>query len=140
MIVNTGRDGVITIDAEPISGKGFQIVNNTFYGVKGDMLEMISNKTSNNVMYNNVGVNVDGEIMKEGNPNISIDVQNNIKSSDLSDIGFIDPGKGDFRLLSSSSLIDGGKNVDLYDIKFDFLFNNRVNGKGIDIGAHEFKE
>lgn len=140
IVVNTGRDGVITIDAEPISGKGFYVLNNTFYNIKGDMLEMISNKTSKNVMYNNVGVNIEGEIMKEGNANIVIDVQSNVKSSDLSEIGFVDPDKGDFRLLGTSSLIDGGKSVDSYKIKFDFLFNNRISGEGIDIGAHEFKK
>lgn len=137
IILNTGQDGMMTTDRKPKAGTGFYIINNTFYNINGDMLEMISKETSNNVMYNNIGLNVSGQIMKNGTNNVVIDVLNNVKTNNANDIMFVDAGAMDFRLKDTSPLIDSGLNVSSYNINFDFLFNPRVKGEKIDLGAHE---
>jgi Secretion system C-terminal sorting domain len=51
---------------------------------------------------------------------------------------FEDLSNGNFRLKSTSKLIDAGKN--LPDVKKDFDGNDRPQGKGHDIGAFEYKD
>ncbi|MTI38888.1 right-handed parallel beta-helix repeat-containing protein [Fulvivirga lutimaris] len=140
IIMDTDRDGMYATDRDPKPGTGFYIINNTFYNIKGDMLKISSNQTSNNVMYNNVGLNVTGIIMKPDASNVNVDLQNNVLSNDLDDIQFNNPNERDFNFKSTSPLIDSGRSISDYSIDFDFLFQTRTVNERPDIGALETQQ
>src|SRR5690606_17606192 len=64
---------------------------------------------------------------------------NNIKTANINDLKFVDPGNKDFRLLPGSPAIDAGLDMSAYGISFDYDERARPKGSQFDIGAFEFQ-
>ncbi|MCA0931046.1 T9SS type A sorting domain-containing protein [Lutimonas saemankumensis] len=100
-------------------------------------------KSSSNEWINCNIVNVKSQGYKVGqsfsNSNFFGSWQSLVGSSNISEEpGFVDPKTNNFRLKSTSKLIDAGK--DLKSVKTDFEGNHRPQGSSSDIGAFEFIE
>jgi len=101
-------------------GKTNKLINNIIVGVKNKS----SGSSKIDMTFNNFWNN--GFSKPSGTGNIAVNPK------------FKNPSKGDFRLESTSKLIDAGKKINY--IKLDFDGSNRPRGSSHDIGAFEYND
>ena len=145
IIRNALQGGIICADYDPIDPSGFIFSNNTILNCNDYGIYMLSNRTNTNQFVNNIIVsggvtyNASYTHVRLNSGTIKWTESNNIKTNNITDLKFVNATSKDFRLLSNSPAIDGGKNMSAYSITFDLDENPRPKGSGFDIGAYEFQ-
>ena len=110
-------------------GSNSKIYNNVVYNnSKAGIITINNNDVGAEVKNNIVYLNPAGNIVT-----INATVSNNL----ITNPSFVDPAKGDFRLLSSSAAIDAG--VSLSQVPVDYDNMPRPQGSIYDIGAYEYR-
>lgn len=136
IVINGNKDGMYIADRGTKPGTSYRVFNNTFVNLKGTGVKMTSSASSNNILYNNAVINSNGFLSGS-----NFDVSNNFVASNVSEAGFTNPANEDFTPTAGSPLIDAGKAVaSIGEVLMDYLFNNRVAGTSVDIGACEYQK
>lgn len=163
LIVNSNRSGIVSLPRITASMEEWHETNNSLYFINNTIINPATYGLHfynddefyrGNVFYNNVVVkdgaaSTDDYVMYAEDPSATIPVawdldrSHNLFGTSLGEIGFVNPGEGDYRLLSSSKAVDAGLNLALLswaaDVRFDLDGNSRPLGGGFDIGAYEYK-
>ena len=139
---NTGG-GVTIIERTISSNVSFKIFNNTFLNVTGWNVYMLSDKSVDNLLYNNIihsdPTSEDARYVVVQN-NALIAQENNLLTNDIDELGLKSIENEDYHLTElSESVIDKGNCSDLTQANVDFYEENRVIGPNCDIGASEYK-
>ncbi|GAB3021225.1 right-handed parallel beta-helix repeat-containing protein [Spirosoma pulveris] len=112
--------------------------NNTLIN-SGEEAIKLYNETNRNLVINNIIARVGKGrryiTMAQGVP---AEIVGNFMTSDIDSIGFMDPAEGNFRLKSTSKLVDSGLSRTGSEISLDLDNNRRPIGRQIDIGAYEY--
>lgn len=146
IIVSAGKDGIFTDERTDSWGYGYRVMNNTIVNPKEVGIRMYGEKVPKNIVMNNIVVNpgayaTKGEnsyIMKVKASQTNLEAYHNILTRKIGDLKFVDTGKDNYRLTSSSPAREKGKDVSIYDIPKDFYGDNRLKGAKYDIGADEY--
>jgi hypothetical protein len=126
-------NNTLGVDITGLSGKmvqGAKVYNNTIYGNTGYGIGhgLFAGAADTQIINNILHLN--------GSTIISYSVSGTVQSSNLmSDPGFTDPGRGDFRLRTGSAAIDAG--TALAAVRDDFAGAARPAGPRYDLGAYE---
>ncbi|HYG03546.1 MAG TPA: right-handed parallel beta-helix repeat-containing protein [Chryseosolibacter sp.] len=149
VILNAGSMGIF-IDERAARGDGFRIVNNTIVNPGTDAIRLYSEYVPNVVM-NNIIVNP-GNFDFYTYPRSSADSYlyllsktvpvtkaNNIFTTNISDLHFLNPDANNFRLTRESPAVDAGADISTYRIATDNAKQNRLRGATYDIGAYELQ-
>lgn len=138
LIVDSKAYGIFA-DSRYTPGPNFQFVNNTIVGSVLGGIKLNSETIPMNTVINNVliqSASVQGIIRKS--TDVKLTASNNYVSTDVNTCKFVNYGSDNFRLQSSSPLINEGANVLSYGIKFDYYGTVRPSGIAFDIGATEY--
>ncbi len=123
------------------SGKITQIVNNTFYNISGNAIDL-TNAASGSTIENNIFSGIGGSDIALGSS--SVTQRNNL--ADGTNPQFVNASGGDFRLQSGSPAVNGGTQSAAYagfqgvygvSIAVDRAGQGRPAGGAWDIGAYE---
>jgi gliding motility-associated-like protein len=126
---------------------GYKIYNNTFINNKGYGIWMYSENPGMTYYYNNIVVG-QGEVNYKyvaynNQPKNKWTESNNVRTQDITTVKFLDPNNLDFRLLTGSPAIDGGKDLSAapFSLDNDYDGNKRPDktGGAFDVGAFEFQ-
>ncbi len=128
----------------------YTIASNTIISPKTEGIRFANIQSSNNVIKNNLIVNPGAFDLftQQGFPystsflnfnvNVTADCSNNSFIRDIDSVGFLNYSIDDYRLITTSPVIDAGQDLNYLGIDFDYLNNPRpYNGK-FDIGAFEY--
>lgn len=166
IVVESGDHGIWAHVRTPsklmndLSTKGFYFINNTiirpgrsgiFYNSRdgADARGNIIHEFYNNLIVDPKSEYSDsGSFWKKGNESFidyndkeqknSAVLSNNLFSRKISELLFADISSNNFYPLKGSPLIDKGKDVSTYLVKFDYSNNSRPKGEAFDIGAYEY--
>lgn len=144
IITDAGTMGIFC-DERTAPGSGYRFIHNTIINPKTEGIRLYSDQVPMNVFVNNIIVNP-GTFSLYGNnayvmklsSNVKVQVENNFFTLNINDAKFLNAAAGNFRLTSTSPLIDAGKEISVYNISRDFYNAVRLKGFGYDIGASEF--
>lgn len=150
IIINSGEHGIFC-DDRYTPGTGFKFLNNTLINPKGDGIRIYADlPTLTNLVWNNIMVNPgsysayvyprsanDAYIYKLSG-NVNLNVSNNYYTRNIADLKFLNVAAHNYRLSSSSPVINKGKSVSAYNIVKDFYFQTRLKGTHYDVGASEY--
>ncbi|MFN6946079.1 MAG: DNRLRE domain-containing protein [Cytophagaceae bacterium] len=135
LVINAEMRGMFCDSRGATQGSEFVFLNNTFINPGIGGIWQYSS-TTKNVIYNNIITGPHASVtLKNG---ATADQKNNLFVANINEVGFANPGGGDYRLKSGSQAIDAGYNVSSYGVNFDLAGNGRPAGKGFDIGAYEY--
>lgn len=138
VVVDCNKYGMYIKDMDPLPNQSYRIFNNTMVNVGRAAVKMTSSQSVNNLFYNNVLINAAGGVEKDSHMDFSL--SNNFTSAVIADARFADPTNLDFRPTANSPLVDAGIAINtIGTLLEDYLFNNRISGGKIDIGAFEFQ-
>ncbi len=128
----------------------YTIASNTIISPKTEGIRFANIQSSNNIIKNNLIVNPGAFDLftQQGFPystsflnfnvNVTADCSNNSFIRDIDSVGFLNYSIDDYRLITTSPVIDAGQDLNYLGIDFDYLNNPRpYNGK-FDIGAFEY--
>jgi len=127
LIINTGVMGWDGISHGMTIGGGL-VRYNTIINPKNDGIQI---RYAIGTVRDNIIAGYGGSAVSSGG-----DVYNNLESSSLDTIGFVNPGGDDFHLLSDSIAVDKGSGSNYPT--FDLDGNIRPFGAAPDIGAYEY--
>jgi hypothetical protein len=149
VIVNAGSHGIFC-DERYSPGPGFKFLNNTIINPKGDGIRLYADLVPMNVIMNNVIVNPgtystymfprtgnDAYVYKLSG-NVKVQMSNNYFTRSITAPKFVNAGAYNYRLSSTSPLINKGKSISTYNIAKDFYQQTRLKGTLYDIGASEY--
>jgi hypothetical protein len=149
IIVNAGEHGIFC-DERYTPGPGFKFINNTIVSPKLDGIRLYSEKVPMNTVINNIIANpgsystyvyprssADSFIFKI-TKTMPVDASNNFLTTNIPDVKFLNPDTFNYRLVSTSPIIDAGRDISSYNINKDYYRRARLNGTGYDIGASEY--
>jgi gliding motility-associated-like protein len=143
IVMNAGSGGFICQDYAPVNTGGFVFANNTLINNLSYGIYIYSQNTLQNFFHNNIIVSpVDptGFLhVRKNSAAVKFTEANNIKTSVIGDLKFVDASSKDFHLLAGSPAIDGGKDVLSLGVTFDLDKRARPKGTGWDIGAFEYQ-
>lgn len=88
LIIDCKKNAIHAGDRTPLEGKSYRIANNTIINVEGRALHIISSESINNFFKNNLMINITDEVLFTSDNNT--DISNNIITSSLDDLSFID--------------------------------------------------
>jgi hypothetical protein len=141
----SGKYGIYIDAIASFPGMYFQIFNNLILHPKFEGIRFLNAKAApkNNIL-NNVIIQEGQQASNDNSRFINtmseqIFVSNNYTSTDLSSVRFKNTMADDYTVEEGSMLIDGGFNLGLLNIDFDFYDSTRIAGNGIDIGPFESK-
>ena len=139
LVVNSGTNGIFCDDRPgSIPNTPMYFLNNTIISSGEDAIKLY-NEINNNIISNNIiaGVGKNRKYLTylEG---VKTKMESNFLSLSVDSVGFINPLLNDFRLSSTSNLIDKGTEQFATDVPFDLDGNHRPIGYQIDIGAYEY--
>jgi hypothetical protein len=149
VFINTGADGIFC-DERSADGPGFKFINNTIINPGANGIKIYAEKVPMNIVLNNIIVNP-GNYSTYTYPRagddayvfllskaVKAEISNNYLTRDINSLKFANAGGHDYRLTSSSPVIDKGYDIKSYDIAVDFLQLPRLSGTAYDIGAFEY--
>ena len=149
IIVDAGESGIFC-DERNTPGPGFQFINNTIINPKHDGIRIFAELVPMNVIKNNIIVNPgnyslytyprlpeDAFICKLSN-DVRIDMATNYFTTSIDSAQFTDAAGLNYRLTSTSPVIDQGTDISTYNINIDYYKRGRLKGNGYDIGASEY--
>jgi hypothetical protein len=136
IIINPGESGIFCDDRATTPGTGFHFINNTLVRPGKDGIRMYSRQSKGNRFSNNIVV-APGEKYVNKFDNVDWQESNNIFTTEISSIGFINAEKQDFRLQATSSAINAGADVSAYGIRIIGKITKTPTGKTFPIGAYE---
>lgn len=135
LVVDCAQNAVHIGDRNPLPGKSYRIVNNTFINIERRALYFNSSQSVESVFYNNFLSNIGDSPFYFVADNIDID--NNMVTESLDGYGFEDVANLDFSPGPESPLIDAGRNYQRDHVRFDRLMRPRFVGTKLDVGAFE---
>jgi hypothetical protein len=136
------QGAIICADYAPVDPSGFIFSNNTLINNKVYGIYMLSEATTQNQFVNNiiVGTAEAGyQYVKLNSPNVKWTESNNIKTTDLSSVKFVNTAAKDWHLQTVSTAKDAGKDMRSYGVTKDLDDLARPQGAALDIGAFEIK-
>jgi hypothetical protein len=143
IIINPGSVAVFC-DERTDPGSGYHLINNTIINPRGAAFLIYAEKVPVNNVINNLIVHDsaaivtgDSAFIKTLGPHVKVHASNNFFTTRMSDAGFVNPDKMNFRLNRRSPLIDQGGDVSRFKIERDFYLDKRRRGPRYDIGASE---
>jgi hypothetical protein len=150
VFINTGEMAIF-VDERAARGTGFKIINNTIInpGTDGIRLytEYVPNVVKNNIIVNpgNFSFYTYPRASADSylyllNKSVPLDASNNILTTDIATLGFVNAALNNYRLVPGSAAIDAGADISTYKIATDFSKLPRLKGAGYDIGACEFQQ
>ena len=147
VIDQAGNHGVFC-DERYSPGDGFVFLNNTILNPRGDGIRIYAEILPRNVILNNIITNPgsyntysyprkpeDAFIYKPAD--VDVELSNNYFSTETASIQLDAARYADYKLQSTSPLIDQGADISAYNIRTDFNYKARLKGAGYDIGAVE---
>lgn len=140
LIVDCKKNGIMAGDRKPPVGKSYKFLNNTMVNIEGHAIYMNSKLSVNNVFYNNLIVNQNGEIHNKLGDDINLSVLGNLELTTIADAKLVAPDRYDYTPTAESPLVDAGEDIGDTEITIDYLLNNRYRGEAIDIGAFEYQK
>ena len=139
IIVNAGAMGIFC-DERTDPKTGYKFLNNTIVNPKAEGLKIYAEKVPNNVFINNIVVNPgNGKYITKLNNAVPLESENNYLTLDVTEVKFLNPGAANFKLTSASPAINGGKDIQIYNISRAYYNLTRFAGGYYDIGASEFQ-
>ena len=142
IIANCLQGGIICADYAPVDPSGFIFSNNTLINNKVYGIYMLSEATSQNQFVNNiiVGTTESGyQYVKLNSPKVKWTESNNIKTTDISSVKFVNSAAKDWHLQTASTAKDAGKDMRSYGVTKDLDDTARPQGAALDLGAYEVK-
>jgi len=156
IIVDAQSHGIYCGPKASTPGRNFTFINNTIINPKLDGIRFESVNAQNSKFYNNIIVNpgtydtyqnasfcakgIDAFIYANCKLNgESYDSANNLFTRNINSVGFVDPANYDFRLKSTSRVIDLGMDVSSYGVNFDYYKLARPSNLLYDKGATEYQ-
>jgi hypothetical protein len=151
VIIDAGKNAIFC-DERYTKGDGFKFINNTIINPGMDGILIYAELVEKNVIVNNIIANPGAFVQYDTTPHknpenayvhklnkeVKIDMSNNIFTRDLSELMFVKDEKSECRTGKNSPAVDGGRDMSMYNINFDFQKAPRPKGKAYDIGAYEF--
>lgn len=149
VIEGAGGAGIFC-DERYTPGPGFKFINNTIINTASDGIRIYAERVPMNVIINNIIVNpaTYSTYVYPHSPNdafvyklskdVKIDMSNNYFSTTPDSVLFVDLGIPNYRLQSTSPVIDMGRDISVYSILTDFYKKARLKGLAYDIGAVEY--
>lgn len=145
--------GIFCDDRSTIVGSSFNFMNNTIIDPKHDGIRFYSLQSTGSIFKNNVVVNPGTYMVYENdwtsrtgadayvfvlNSNVDLTSANNFFTRDITQVEFVNPSIGDYELLSTSPLVNGGADLRSMGVTFDYTHKLRPSQGASDIGAYEF--
>ncbi|MEX1240378.1 MAG: right-handed parallel beta-helix repeat-containing protein [Cyclobacteriaceae bacterium] len=129
----------IFCDERSTPGEGFKFLNNTILNPASDGILIFSELVPMNVFVNNIISNPGtGVFVSKLNDDVKITMANNYFTASTDSLQIFNLQVADYRLESTSPVIDKGGDVSAYwSILKDFYNHLRVSGAACDIGAIE---
>jgi hypothetical protein len=142
IIVNAGKMGIFC-DERTDPGSGYKIINNTIINPKHEGMRIYAETVPSNLVANNIIVNPgtynlflkDSYIMKL--KSVKLTAYNNYMTRSIKSLKFENAAMFNFRLTSTSPVIDKGRDITSFGIHRDFYGNARLKGAAYNIGASE---
>jgi hypothetical protein len=142
IIVDAGKMGIFC-DERTSPGTGYKIINNTIINPKTEGMRIYAQTVPSNLVMNNIIVNPgsylhflkDAYIMKL--KSVPLIASNNYTTRNIKALKFENAALNNYRLTSTSPVIDKGKDISSYHIKMDFYNTARLKGAAYNIGASE---
>lgn len=147
VIDQPGGNGIFC-DERYTPGAGFAFVNNTILNPGRDGIRIYAELVPRNVIINNIITNPgsyysyvyprtpeDAFIYKPAD--VKIEASNNYFSMETATIELNEATSSDYKVQSTSPIIDQGADISAYNIKSDFNYKPRLRGAAYDIGAVE---
>lgn len=142
IIANCQMGGIICEDYAPVDPSGFVFANNTLVNNTNVGIDVYSDGTTQTRFVNNIIVGPSSGTFvytRFYNGAASIWTEsNNIKTTNISTVQFVNAAAKNYRLQSTSPARDAGANVSAYGISFDVDDGPRPLNTTYDIGAHEY--
>ena len=149
VINNAGIYGIFC-DDRVTPGPGFKFINNTIISPKADGLRIYADNVPMNVIVNNIIVNpgtyasyvyprtsADAFVYKLSKY-VNVDMSNNFFNSSATSPQFVSVDTDNYRMASTSPVIDAGRDISTYSILTDYYKKARLRGVTYDIGAVEY--
>jgi hypothetical protein len=143
IIVNAGKMGIFC-DERTDPGSGYKIINNTIINPGTEGMRIYADLVPSNLIINNIIVNpgsystysTGSYVMRLSG--VTLDMTNNYTTTNINDLKFANAAGFNFRLTSTSPVIDKGRSISTLGILRDFYNANRLKGTYYDIGAAEY--
>ena len=146
IIDKAGNYGIFC-DERYSPGPGFKFLNNTILNPKSDGIRIYADDVPMNVIVNNIIANPGSYYLYSyprkpddafiyRSDNVKIEEHHNYFTTDVATIA-PDSKLSEYRLASTSPVVDQGADITLYEIKTDFYYKPRLRGAGFDVGAVE---
>ncbi len=137
IIKDAGEDAIFCDDRSPVAMK-VRFVNNTIIKARDAGIRMYSDVTSGNVARNNLIVSGNGKYIVKLNGNVKLTESNNYKTSDINKVKFTNPSGEEYKLTSSSPVVNTGADASSYGVNDGYYGNSRPSGGKYDVGASEY--
>jgi hypothetical protein len=138
IIVEPGTNGIFC-DERYTPGTGFKFINNTIVNPGNDGIRLYAELVSMNYVLNNIIVKPkSGVYLKLLNSSVKVTQTGNYYTGDLAAVKFVAPTSNNYRLSSTSPVINKGVLITTYGISQDFYKAARLKGTAYDIGASEY--
>lgn len=149
IIVDAGANGVFC-DERYTPGEGFKFVNNTILNPKNDGIRLYADQVPMNTIVNNIIANpgtytaytdkrtsADAFVYLE-NSDVKVKMSNNLFTSSVEELRFVDTAKDNYRLMPNSPAINYGNDISRFKISEDYYKATRKKGFAYDVGASEY--
>jgi len=147
VIDQAGSNGIFC-DERYTPGTGFTFVNNTILNPARDGIRIYAELVPRNVIINNIITNPgsyysyvyprkpeDAFIYRPSD--VNVEASNNYFSMETASLQLSNVASSDYRVQSTSPVIDQGADISAYNIRSDFYYKPRLKGAAYDIGAVE---
>ncbi|MEO1051426.1 MAG: right-handed parallel beta-helix repeat-containing protein [Bacteroidota bacterium] len=148
VIKDAGESGIFIGDKTTLPGRPFQVINNTIIEPAQKGIDMNSDISSDNVIYNNIIINPGAlsdfitnplrAYINFKNQAVDADTTKNHFNSAIANVAFENANSKIFHLLENSPAANNGVDVSDYGITFDFNFFPRGQSGSFSAGAFEF--
>ncbi|HYD03417.1 MAG TPA: LamG-like jellyroll fold domain-containing protein [Alphaproteobacteria bacterium] len=143
ILINCNMSGMQLQDVSAnYAPQGFVIINNIFINPGTEGIFFYSTNPLQSYFQNNIVVTNRTSgfrfIAYNHQPSARLTVSNNINTTDITSVRFVNPSAKDYHLQSNSPAIDTGINGATYGVTVDYDGVSRPRNSGYDIGAYEF--
>ncbi len=141
LITNCGMGGITSAAYAPVDPSGFIFSNNTLVNNSHVGMQSYANNTPNTFVNNIIVAPSTGtfKYVDATSPGIQWTESNNIKTTDINSVKFVNPAGKNYRLQSTSPAKDAGINMVAKGISLDLDNLPRPSGAAFDIGSYEFQ-